>query len=118
MQFDGLVAFYHTKDLDETHRFYHEILGLPLYKDQGACRIYTVQPDALIGFCNHFPEAAPEGIIITLLTDAVDDMYARVRDQEGIEIIEPPARNDRFNIYHFFLRDPNGYKVEIQTFLD
>ncbi|OQY24133.1 MAG: hypothetical protein DRJ03_06405 [Chloroflexi bacterium] len=26
--------------------------------------------------------------------------------------------NPRYNIYHCFLRDPNGYLIEIQRFLD
>ena len=27
-------------------------------------------------------------------------------------------RNERFDIYNFFARDPDGYLVEIQRFLD
>ena len=30
----------------------------------------------------------------------------------------PPALNPEYGIYHCFLRDPNGYLVEIQRFLD
>ena len=117
MNWDGLVAFYHTADLQATHHFYHEILGLPLYKDQGACRIYEALPGGYIGFCEHFPEGRPEGLIITLLTDAVDEAYERVCALAESAVEAPPAENPRFHIYHFFLRDPNGYKVEIQTFL-
>jgi hypothetical protein len=29
----------------------------------------------------------------------------------------PPAHNDDFEIYQFFLDDPDGRTVEIQTFL-
>ena len=28
-----------------------------------------------------------------------------------------PAENPKFNIYHCFLRDPDGYLLEIQRFL-
>jgi len=29
-----------------------------------------------------------------------------------------PSVNERFGIYHFFLKDPDGHRVEIQKFLD
>jgi hypothetical protein len=29
-----------------------------------------------------------------------------------------PATNEQYKIYHAFLRDPNGYLLEIQRFLD
>ncbi len=117
MSFDGLVAFYHSSNLDATHEFYHDMIGLPLYKDQGACRIYRVRPGSLLGFCDHFPKASTEGIIITLLTDDVDGIHDRMSGQPGVEVESAPRENPRFGIYHFFLRDPDGYKVEIQKFL-
>lgn len=118
MNWDGLVAFMHTSDLESTHRFYHEILGLPLYRDQGACRIYRVRTDSYLGFCTHFPKTNPDGIILTLLTDDVDDLYERLCTAPEVQVQEPPKVNSRFAIYHFFVRDPDGYKIEIQKFLD
>lgn len=118
MTWDGLVAFMHSGDLDATHRFYNELLGLPLYKDQGACRIYEVRPGSYVGFCTHFPEATKDAIIITLLTDDVDGVYERLKSEPGIEVGDPPAENPRFRIYHFFASDPDGYKIEVQKFLD
>jgi hypothetical protein len=34
-----------------------------------------------------------------------------------IRFEKPPAANPRYNIYHCFLRDPNGYLLEIRRFL-
>ena len=31
---------------------------------------------------------------------------------------KPPTYNPTYHIYHLFVRDPDGYLVEIQTFLD
>lgn len=39
--FDGLIAFFGTRDLEENEKFYVEALGLKLYKDQGVCKIYN-----------------------------------------------------------------------------
>jgi catechol 2,3-dioxygenase-like lactoylglutathione lyase family enzyme len=115
---DGMVTFLHTDDLARTHKFYTGVLGLDLYIDQGACRIYQVTQDSYVGFCSHFEPADPDGVIITLLTDDVDGVYERLSEDPAANPEEPPKENPEFNIYHFFVADPNGYKVEVQKFLD
>jgi catechol 2,3-dioxygenase-like lactoylglutathione lyase family enzyme len=52
-----------------------------------------------------------------LVTDKVDEWYAFLQAR-GVEFDQAPALNDRYHIYHCFLRDPNGYLIEIQQFLD
>jgi hypothetical protein len=32
--------------------------------------------------------------------------------------MKPPTYNERYQIYHLFARDPNGYLIEIQRFED
>ena len=116
--FEQQVTFLYTADLGATAAFYEETLQLPLVLDQGACRIYLVSGDAFLGFCESqsAPET-PESVIITLVSQDVDGWYQRLREQ-GVAFEKPPAYNPKFNIYHCFLRDPNGYLLEIQTFLD
>jgi catechol 2,3-dioxygenase-like lactoylglutathione lyase family enzyme len=65
------------------------------------------------------PEAPqqPQGVIFTMVTDDVDGWYARLLALD-IPVEKPPALNPKYNIYHLFVRDPNGYLVEIQRFLD
>lgn len=115
---DQQVTFLYTRDLEATARFYEEVLGLSLALDQGTCRIYRVAGGAFLGFCQRedAPER-PQGVILTLVTGEVDLWYKALR-QKGVTFEKPPARNPRYNIYHCFLRDPNGYLIEIQTFLD
>ena len=36
----------------------------------------------------------------------------------GADIETRPEHNLEYRIYHFFLRDPNGYLLEIQRFED
>ena len=116
--FTGLIPFYGTISLEETDRFYRELLGLTLYKDQGACRIYAVLPGAWIGFCTHMEVAIGEhSPIITLLTEDVDGVHRHLVEQ-GYKPDSEPQENPKFKIYHFFVKDPNGYLVEVQKFLD
>ena len=115
--FDAQITFCSTRSLAETARFYEEALGLPLALDQGACRIYRVTDRAFIGFCEHLEPARNAGIILTLVTDDVDGWHARLAAQDVV-FEKAPALNPRFKIYNCFLRDPNGYLIEIQRFED
>lgn len=115
---DQQITFFYTRDLEATARFYEELMGLPLARDQGDCRIYQVCSDGYVGFCQRddAPDQ-PAGVILTIITSEVDEWYAHLRDQ-GVTFDEPPTFNPKYNIYHCFLRDPNGYLIEIQRFLD
>ena len=115
---DQQVTFLYTRDLAATAHFYEQVLGLPLVHDQGVCRIYRVSDDAFLGFCLRADASQhPSGVIFTLVTQDVDGWCAYLSAQ-GVVFETPPAHNPTYNIYHCFLRDPNGYLLEIQRFLD
>ena len=112
------VTFLYTRDLDATHAFYTEVLGLPMVLDQGVCRIYRVGSDAFVGFCRRGQGTVQtDDVIVTLVSAEVDAWYARLL-AHGVAIEKPPTFNAAYNIYHLFVRDPNGYLLEIQTFRD
>ncbi len=115
---DQQVTFLYTRDLAATAVFYEEVLELPLVLDQGSCRIYETGGGCFLGFCqrDETPEV-PSGVIITLVTAEVDEWYYYLLDK-GLAFEKPPALYPAYNIYHCFLRDPNGYLLEIQQFLD
>lgn len=115
---DQQITFLYTRDLAATARFYEEVLGLTLVVDQGDCRIYRTSPEGYVGFCQR--QAAPQeplGVILTLVTAEVDAWYQYLGER-GISFEKPPALNPKYGIYHCFLRDPNGYLIEIQRFTD
>ncbi|SRR6056297_1033929 len=115
---DGLIAFYGTDNLEKTHKFYSGLLELKLYKDQGKCKIYEVPNGGKIGFCEHLDNCVGEnGPIITFIAKDVDMVYAHIASS-GYKIPPLPEVNEEFQIYHFFAEDPNGYKIEIQKFID
>jgi catechol 2,3-dioxygenase-like lactoylglutathione lyase family enzyme len=118
LRIDQQVTFLFTRDLAATARFYEELLGLPLVLDQGSCRIYRTCGEAYLGFCER-DEATPSpaGIIFTLVTPEVDRWFEYLRGR-GVEFERTPTLNPQYKIYHCFLRDPNGYLIEIQRFLD
>jgi catechol 2,3-dioxygenase-like lactoylglutathione lyase family enzyme len=119
---DSQITFLYTPDLAQTARFYEDIIGLRLKLDQGTCRIYQVSQDGYLGFCQRahatIPsvESEPPHVILTIVASDVDEWHQYLRKQ-NVRLEEPPATNHDYNIYHCFLRDPNGYLLEIQQFL-
>ncbi len=117
--FDQQVTFLYATDLARSAAFYGETLGLTLVLDQGSCQIFRVSRDGFLGVCQcaEGTNVKPDGIIVTLVSNDVDGWYENLKDR-GVNIEAPPSENKNFNIYHFFLRDPDGYKLEIQRFQD
>lgn len=116
------ITFLYTYDLVETAKFYEQIMALPLKLDQKTCRIYQVSQDGYVGFCQRDkapgtpPESDTHSLILTLVVPSVDEWVEYLSDH-GVALEKPPALNPRYNIYHFLVRDPNGYLIEIQSFL-
>lgn len=99
---------------DKLVEFYTSELAMTIWIEQEDCTILK-RDNLVLGFCQR--ESADTGGIICFWFDTkrdVDVMYERFRSlAEG-----PPAENARYRIYHFFFRDPEGRRLEIQKFLD
>lgn len=98
-------------------------MGFRLWLDQGSCRIYNVTGEGYLGICQpdetskgSLAAEAPANIIFTLVTDAVDTWYEYLR-AKGVHFEKAPEYNSAYAIYHCFLRDPDGYLIEIQHFI-
>lgn len=112
------ITFLYTANLVETARFFEDILDLKLALDQGSCRIYVTAAHAYLGICERAnTKIDPSAIIFTLVTQDVDGWYEKLTEK-GVVFEKPPELNPRYQIYHCFLRDPNGYLIEIQRFED
>lgn len=113
------ITFLYTTDLEKSAHFYEEIMGFPLKLDQGGCRVYTVCETSYLGVCQRVQAQPPAErvVIFTLVTEEVDVWYEHLQAR-GVAVESPPAVNEKYGIYHFFLRDPNGYLLEVQRFLE
>lgn len=115
---DQQITFLYVNDLAATAHFYESVLGLKLALDQGDCRIYQTTGDAFVGFCRRKrPAGRFDAIILTLVVSDVDAWYEELQAR-GVAFESEPTLNPTYSIYHVFLRDPNGYLIEIQRFSD
>ena len=116
---DRLISWVYTPALDATAEFYTDKLGLECVHAAGGARIFAAGDGGAIGVCEAFADRVvePKGGMISLVVDDVDAWHARLLEQ-GVEIESPPQRLERFGIYSFLVRDPNGYRIEFQQFLE
>jgi catechol 2,3-dioxygenase-like lactoylglutathione lyase family enzyme len=112
------ITFLYTSDLPSTAHFYEDVVGMTLALDHGTCRIYRTGEGSYVGFCQRDDISTDHAdVIFTLVTPQVDEWYQYLLNH-GVTFEKPPALNCKFNIYHCFFRDVNGYLIEIQQFLD
>ena len=114
---DEQITFLYTQDIAKVAPFYEDVLGLELALDQGGCRIYrVVGHTGYVGICERATPRTPDGAIFTIVTQDVDGWYERITSK-GVQCESAPKTTEEYGIYHFFVRDPNGYLIEVQRFL-
>lgn len=114
--YSAQITFLSVSSLERAGEFYAGVLGLRLVLDQGHCRIFQAAGDAYLGVCDTRP-TDPGNVIVTLVTDDVDDTHQRLLNA-GAPIDVPPRHNPDFGIYQLMTRDPDGHVVEVQRFDD
>ncbi len=108
----GLV-FVRTQQQQQLCRFYTERVGMGVWLEQPRICILHHE-NMLLGF-----QEADVSDIDTLLTffyptrEHVDAMYREF----SYEATGKPQENERYRIYNFFARDPDGRRIEFQCFL-
>ena len=108
------IVFLSTTKRDEIVEFYKIRFDMTVWIEQEDCTILR-EDNLILGFCQR--EKADTGGVITFWVGSnkeVDSLYSKHADiAEG-----EPQVNEKYNIYRFFLRDPEGRMLEIQRFLD
>ncbi|MDX1738319.1 MAG: VOC family protein [Alphaproteobacteria bacterium] len=120
MQFQQQISFLIVSDMKRSRDFYEVILGLELVHVQpSGCRILKVNDGAYLGICDHRrPDQSAiskDNTILCLVDQDVDGWATRLKEM-NVVIEKGPIQHEKFDIYHIFFRDPDGYLVEIQRF--
>jgi predicted enzyme related to lactoylglutathione lyase len=115
------ITFFYYNALGPAIEFYENALGLELIADQSWARIYRIQGTAYLGivegergFCRTQEKNA---VLLTLVVRDVDAWYAKLVDR-GVPVLREIETHEDIQVRCFFVQDPGGYAVEIQTFLE
>ena len=107
------IIFMGTGNLIGIREFYLDRVGAELWLEQEDC-IVLKHGNMLFGFCQR--EVCDTSGIITFFyptTAQVDERYTQFQGSAEAE----PVENEKYRIYHFFARDPEGRRIEFQSFL-
>jgi catechol 2,3-dioxygenase-like lactoylglutathione lyase family enzyme len=112
------ITFLGTLDLAGSSRFYGEVIGLKMVLEQKECKVFRVTSNSFLGICQRTELLKDKGriVVISMVTNDVDAWHEYLIAR-GVQIYQEPAINEDYQIYNFFIKDPDGYLVEFQTFL-
>jgi hypothetical protein len=122
----GQMTFFYYNDLPRAAAFYEKLLAVAPEPTPNWVRLYPLTPTSTLGLVNATDGALRPGgdksAMATIVVDgrnAVDSWHARVKSL-GISIFQERKEvklDDRRSIYSFILHDPEGYAVEILTWV-
>jgi hypothetical protein len=107
------IVFFSTPRLEELKDFYIDQIGCKLWIDQGNCAILKYG-NLLVGFCAG--KKSESDAVITFFYKTRKDVDLQYRKFKSIAKA-PPKENEKYRIYHFYSRDPDGRLIEFQCFL-
>jgi catechol 2,3-dioxygenase-like lactoylglutathione lyase family enzyme len=112
-----MITWLYVQDMERSVAFYGRGLGLRKVLDQSGCCILRLSNTAYLGLCQRPSTGDASGVLLCFVEEDVD---ARVEllVAAGATLEQPPASNARYGIYHAFLLDPDGYRLEVQRFDD
>ncbi len=122
-KFDDVITFVYTRDLEVSTDFYENKLELERVYDYGGCRIFKASGHGFIGVC--LRENAPvqpeeyrdRHIVFTFVTEDVDGWFGRLA-QKDVYPTDKVGASEEYGVYSGFIKDPSGYFLEIQKFLN
>lgn len=116
------ITFLTYENMDVGDHFYRVVLGLPLIEDQGWAKVYRIHGASHVGIveARRAPVEKPlgSGTLLSVVVEDVAAWYEKLKDEPSIEILGPPSMVANIPVYSFFLKDPAGYHIEIQSFTD
>lgn len=107
------IIFFRTGMLNTIVDFYVNELGMHIWLEQTDCIILN-HGNLLLGFYER--EIAELEGMITLFYPSREDVDVIFNQLKHIATTEP-SMNERYRIYQFFGKDPEGRTLEFQAFL-
>lgn len=117
------ISFLYFDDLQNAKKFFSEILGFEVACDQGYdyCCIYKVSESSFIGVVDRNRGAVRastrDGVLTSLVVDNADYVYEKLKKLKLNELTDL-KRSERLNIKSIMFTGPEGYRFEVEEFLD
>jgi catechol 2,3-dioxygenase-like lactoylglutathione lyase family enzyme len=119
--FARALAFFATRDLAASERFYGGTLGLRAVIRTPSAILWRVTDSAFVGVtCGPGRQPSPGAALFELVTERLEEvtLWHRRIESDGWITDGPPRAAALPGVTCFFATDPNGYSVEILHFAD
>lgn len=120
----GQISFLYFDDLPKAYRFFEDTLGLELICNQGDdyCHIYRTAPSSYIGCVDRkrgsVKATTRDGVLTSLVVNDMDNVYKKLCKLELEGLTSELKISERLNIKSVTFMGPEGYKFEVEEFLD
>lgn len=111
----GGLIFVRTLNLERITKFYCDDIGMRIYLQQPDINILQLG-NLLVGFHEKDGSSCDTDSLLTFFYEdsmIVDQLYEKLKSIA----ITSPKENEKYKIYNFFAKDPEGRTIEFQTFL-
>lgn len=112
----GVVPFLYYDDLEVAADWYEDKLGFERVTDEEWVVIFKIAERSYIGLVNatggSLRPAANKGVMLSIETSELEAWYSKLKDLDGINMIQGIAEGSDGMIEEFRLMDPGGYIVE------
>jgi len=115
------ITFLYFRDLAPAVAFFQDVLRLSVSRDQGWCMIFAVGPQAHVGLVDEkrgsLRATRDKAVLFTLVVDDVEAWHDHL-ERCGVANLTPVKTSDEIRVRGFFFDGPEGYRFEVQRFLN
>ena len=112
----GVVPFFYYNNIEEAADWYENKLGFKKLTDEGWVVIFEITPSGYLGLVNAsggtLRPIEDKGALLSIETAELEAWHERLKDVEGINMVQGIVNNDNGLIEEFRLVDPGGYVIE------
>jgi catechol 2,3-dioxygenase-like lactoylglutathione lyase family enzyme len=113
-------VFFYYRNLARAQKFYEETLGLKRVLDYGFASIHQISPTTFVGLVDEtrgmHKTTESKSVTLSFISEEVDAWYQYLIG-EGVGMHRPLKDATRHPTRGFVARDPEGYFLEFETFL-
>ncbi|MBM3291234.1 VOC family protein [Candidatus Bathyarchaeota archaeon] len=115
----GSITFFYYKDLKRANTFYGEMLGFQKVIDVDFAQVYKICEGVHVGLVDgergSIKPSNDKPVMLSLFVENLDEWYKKIKSR-GVEISEP-QQPKYLDMQVSFIRDPEGYIIELLQWL-
>lgn len=120
----AMLTFLYFDNLPAAYDFFENTMGFQLAVNQGDdyCHIYKVSNGCYVGCVDRsrgsVAATSRDGVLVSFVVDNMDEVYPKLKQLQLTGLTQELHVNEQSNIKSVTFIGPEGYKFEVEEFLD